>query len=203
MKLLIAEDDAFFREIVKQVLSPEHELIFAENGDEAWAVLQRPDAPRLAILDSVMPGLSGPQVCRNVRACTRLASIYLILLTARKSTADIVSGMRAGADDYVTKPFDPEEFRMRVKLGKLALDLHDAAEVHAMLAEQEPEVRTSSERVAGWPFNLRPAGSDHLHRAEDCLIDSFLVSVSSSTPLFHVDRPITVQTSYFLENVHA
>ena len=91
MKLLIAEDDAFFRNIVKQVLSPEHELIFAKDGDEAWAVLQQPDAPRLAILDWVMPGLSGPQICRNVRACARLASTYLILFTARNSTADIVS----------------------------------------------------------------------------------------------------------------
>jgi DNA-binding response OmpR family regulator len=203
MKLLIAEDDAFFRNIVKQVLSPEHELIFAENGDEAWAVLQQPDAPRLAILDWVMPGLSGPQVCRNVRACSRLASTYLILFTARNSTADIVSGMRAGADDYVTKPFAAEELRLRVNLGRLTLDLHDAAELHAMLAEQELELRTAHEHVAGWPFNLRPADSDRLQRIEGCLIDSFPVSVSSPSPLFHADSPVPVPTSYFLENVHA
>lgn len=203
MKLLIAEDDAFFRNILKQVLSPEHELIFAENGDQAWAVLQRPDAPRLAILDWVMPGLTGPQVCRNVRACSRLASTYLILFTARNSAADIVSGMRAGADDYVTKPFDPEELRVRVKLGRLTLDLHDAAELHAMIGEEELELRESRADGSRWPFNLRPAGSDHLSRVEDCLIDSFPVSVPSPTALFHADGPVSLQTRYFLENVHA
>jgi sigma-B regulation protein RsbU (phosphoserine phosphatase) len=203
MKLLIAEDDAFFRNIVKQVLSPEHELIFAENGDEAWAVLQRPDAPRFAILDWVMPGLSGPQVCRNVRANSRLSSMYLILFTAKNSAADIVAGLRAGADDYVTKPFNAEELRMCVKLGKLTLDLHDAADLHAILAEQELELQTSPEHVAAWPFNHRPAGSEHLQRVEDCLIESFPVSVSSPSPLFHADRPVPVQTSCFLENVHA
>jgi len=203
MKLLIAEDDAFFRRILKQVLSPEHELVFAENGDEAWAVLQKPDAPRLAILDWVMPGLSGPQICRNVRACARLSSMYLILFTARNSTADIVSGLRAGADDYVTKPFDPEELRVRVKLGRLTLELHDAAELHAMLAEQELELRTSREHAAGWPFNLKPVGNDYLYRVEDCLIDPFPVSIPSPTSLFHADGRVPAQTSYFLENVHA
>lgn len=203
MKLLIAEDDAFFRSMLKNVLAPEHELLFAENGDEAWAVLQRPDAPRLAILDWVMPGLSGPQICRNVRACARLSSMYLILFTARNSTADVVSGLRAGADDYVTKPFDPEELRVRVKLGRLTLDLHDAAELHAMLAEQELELQVSREHASGWPFNLKPAGSDYLYRVEDCLIDPFPISISSPTSLFQADGRVPVQTSYLLENVHA
>ena len=67
MKLLIAEDDILFRELLQRALAPDHEIVMAQDGAEAWATLQRADAPRLAILDWVMPGLSGPEVCRNIR----------------------------------------------------------------------------------------------------------------------------------------
>jgi phosphoserine phosphatase RsbU/P len=125
MKLLIAEDDIFFRRLAQKVLSHDHEVIITKDGDEAWA-LQKPEAPRLAILDWVMPGLNGPEVCRRVRQSAALCSMYLILFTARNSSADIVSGLRAGADDYVTKPFDPEELRARVKVGENILALQTA-----------------------------------------------------------------------------
>jgi DNA-binding response OmpR family regulator len=126
VKLLIAEDDMFFRRVLKQVLAPYYEVIAARDGDEAWATLQLADAPRMAILDWVMPGLSGPQVCRNVRQSSRLHSMYLIILTAKNNVADIVSGLRAGADDYVTKPFNPEELRARVTIGKRMLELNES-----------------------------------------------------------------------------
>jgi sigma-B regulation protein RsbU (phosphoserine phosphatase) len=126
MKLLIAEDDIFFRRLVQKVLSRDHEVIVTGDGNEAWAALQLPAAPRLAILDWVMPGVNGPEICRRVRQSADLSSMYLILFTARNSSADIVSGLRAGADDYVTKPFDPEELRARVKVGETILGLHTA-----------------------------------------------------------------------------
>jgi DNA-binding response OmpR family regulator len=140
MKLLIAEDDIFFRKLLEQILIPDYDVIVAQDGNEAWATLQRADAPQLAILDWVMPGMSGPQVCRNVRLCSRLDSIYLIILTAKNSVADVVSGLRAGADDYVTKPFGPEELRARVKIGKRILELKDD------LAKRSAEATESSAR---------------------------------------------------------
>jgi|SRR5579863_2003095 phosphoserine phosphatase RsbU/P len=126
MKLLIAEDDTFFRRLLEKVLWQDHEVVMTESGNEAWTELQKPEAPRLAILDWVMPGVSGPEICRRVRQSPALSSMYLILFTGRNNSADIVAGLRAGADDYVTKPFDPEELRARVKVGENILALHTA-----------------------------------------------------------------------------
>jgi DNA-binding response OmpR family regulator len=140
MKLLIAEDDSFFRKLLQQTLASHYDIILAEDGNEAWETLQQEDAPQLAILDWVMPGMSGPQVCRKVRQCARLDSMYLIILTAKNSAADVVSGLRAGADDYVTKPFSPEELRTRVKIGERILNLNNC------LAERSVEANESSAR---------------------------------------------------------
>jgi DNA-binding response OmpR family regulator len=140
MKLLIAEDDIFFRKLLQQTLGADYDVIQVEDGKEAWAILQQEDAPQLAILDWVMPGMSGPQVCRKVRQCSRLDSMYLIILTAKNTAADVVSGLRAGADDYVTKPFSPEELRARVKIGERILNLKDS------LAGRSVEANESSAR---------------------------------------------------------
>jgi phosphoserine phosphatase RsbU/P len=135
MRILVAEDDALFRRLVQQVLAPEHEIVLAEDGGQAWAMLQAPEHPPLAILDWVMPVMSGPQICRMVREHPQLSQIYLMLLTAKNSAPDVVSGLRAGADDYVTKPFIPEELRARVRIGERLLQLEfshhcQAAELH-------------------------------------------------------------------------
>lgn len=126
MKLLIAEDDAFFVNMLEQILGTDHQLCVARDGNEAWSALQQRNAPRMAILDWVMPGLSGPEICRRVRASAALSSMYLIIFTAKNNTADIVSGLRAGADDYITKPPVAEELRARVALGERLLTLQNA-----------------------------------------------------------------------------
>ncbi len=125
-KLLLADDDPFFQTLIGGLLAPDYELVIVPDGSEAWRELQKPDAPRLAILDWVMPGLTGPQICRRVRASSSLSSTYLILLTARNNESDIVSGLRAGADDYITKPPIPAELRARIKMGERVLALQDA-----------------------------------------------------------------------------
>ena len=139
MKLLIAEDDVFFTKLLGQILSTDYELTVVGNGDEAWAALQHPEAPRLAILDWVMPGLSGPDICRKVRASVSLSSMYLILLTARNRTADIISGLRAGADDFITKPPVPAELRARVRMGERILGLQEAVTSQSALANRASE----------------------------------------------------------------
>lgn len=125
-KLLVADDDPFFQTLIGGLLAPDYELVIVPDGNEAWRELQKPEAPHLAILDWVMPGFSGPQICRKVRASSSLSSTYLILLTARNNESDIVSGLRAGADDYITKPPIPAELRARIKMGERVLALQDA-----------------------------------------------------------------------------
>lgn len=127
-KLLIADDDVFFQNLIESLLAPDYDLVIVQDGMEAWHEMQRPGAPRLAILDWVMPGFSGPQICRKVRASENLSSTYLILLTARNNEGDIVSGLRAGADDYITKPPLPAELRARIKMGERVLALQDAVQ---------------------------------------------------------------------------
>lgn len=163
MKLLIAEDDAFFVKILRQILAPDYELIVASDGDEAWDILQSPNAPRLAILDWVMPRLSGPEICRKVRGSARISSTYLIILTSKNSTADIVAGLRAGADDYITKPPVPEELRARVRMGERVLALQDAVEAQAALAYQRKEEDQAHGKIqASDPFCERPIIRENL-----------------------------------------
>jgi len=131
MKVLIAEDEPLFRRLLVQLLSPDFELVVTEDGDAALARLQEEDGPALAILDWLMPGKSGIDVCREIRARRQTAGIYTILLTARNSAADIVAGLRAGADDYVTKPVQAEELRARVQLGCRIIELRAALKTEA------------------------------------------------------------------------
>lgn len=124
MRILIAEDDAVSRIVLEQTLKGwGHSVVVTKCGTEAWDALQAEDAPQLAILDWMMPGLEGPEVCRRVRALARPIPTYLILLTARGLTDDIVVGLDSGADDYVTKPFDRQELRSRIRVGERILNL--------------------------------------------------------------------------------
>jgi len=147
MKLLIAEDDILFQRMLVQLLARDYDLVLANNGDEAWEILQRPDTPQLAILDWVMPGLTGPEICRKVRACPSMSSLYLILLTSKNSEADIVSGLRAGADDYITKPPSAAELHTRIRGGERVLALQAKIESQSALCGKlsgnEPIIRES------------------------------------------------------------
>jgi two-component system cell cycle response regulator len=126
VKALIAEDEPLFRKLLTQLLSSEFDLTVTEDGTTALEALQKENGPVLAILDWVMPGLSGLEVCRELRSHRQTAGIYVILLTARNSAADIVAGLREGADDYVTKPVQAEELRARVQLGCRIIELRAA-----------------------------------------------------------------------------
>jgi DNA-binding response OmpR family regulator len=125
VKILIAEDDPFFRSLLAELLSPDFDVVICEDGVMARNMLLQENSPRMALLDWMMPGMTGPQLCRELRAHPKTEGIYLILLTAKNDSADIIAGLRAGADDYTTKPFVTEELRARVRLGCRVLELQE------------------------------------------------------------------------------
>src|SRR5882724_5994561 len=115
MRILVAEDDADSCLLLVTLLRGwGHEAVITTDGAAAWDALQREDAPTLAILDWMMPALDGLEVCRRARGRTNARPLYIILLTARAQRQDTIDGLGAGADDFVTKPFDPAELRARV-----------------------------------------------------------------------------------------
>jgi CheY-like chemotaxis protein len=124
MRILIAEDDRISRRLLERKLSAwGYEVVSCTNGAEAWRELHREDAPDLAILNWMMPGMDGVQVCREIRKQRRKGYVYIILLTARDRKRDIVEGIEAGADDYVTKPFNPHELKVRIRAGRRILEM--------------------------------------------------------------------------------
>src|SRR3989442_5491058 len=118
MRILIAEDDAVIRAILEAGLASwGHEVVACMNGTQAWEALQRDEAPRLALLDWMMPGMDGPQICKMLRQTPGTEAIYVILLTGRDRREDIVAGLDPGANDYVTKPFHHDYLPARPTVG--------------------------------------------------------------------------------------
>jgi DNA-binding response OmpR family regulator len=144
MRILIAEDDLVSRKMLEATLARwGYELVITSDGEAAWQALQQADAPRIAILDWMMPGLDGVDVCRRVRARESGDPAYILLLTAKGNKADIVSGLEAGADDYIVKPFDREELRARLQAGIRIVTLQAALALRVReLEEAIGRVRT-------------------------------------------------------------
>ena len=127
MRVLIAEDDPISRRLLEVTLSRwGYAVVVTADGTGAWEALRQSEAPSLVILDWMMPGMDGPEVCRKVLAIPGATPPYIILLTAKGRRADIVAGLEAGANDYITKPFDREELRARVAVGVRVLGLEQS-----------------------------------------------------------------------------
>jgi phosphoserine phosphatase RsbU/P len=133
---LIAEDDAVSRRLLEATLTKwGYEVIATSDGLQALEVLRQPDAPSLAILDWMMPGMDGAEVCLKARETAVDKSLYIILLTAKGRKEDIVEGLTAGADDYIIKPFDRSELKARMNAGERILRLQ--GELAARVKELE------------------------------------------------------------------
>jgi DNA-binding response OmpR family regulator len=143
VNLLLAEDDPVAAlSLVRQLEAWSYHVDWVEEGLDAWDRLRRPDAPPMALLDWMMPGLDGPEICRRLRATPSPASTYLILLSARSEQADVVAGLRCGADDYLTKPFDPDELQARLAIGQRTIELQRRlAERVAQLEQAAAEIK--------------------------------------------------------------
>lgn len=142
VQVLVAEDDRVTGEILTRTLRRwSYEATLVSDGAQAWAVLSDAAVPTLAILDWMMPEIDGPEVCRRVRAERPDANMYLLLVTAREGRSDVIAGLDAGADDYIIKPFDPEELRARVAVGVRVLGLQQK------LAERVSELQAALTNV--------------------------------------------------------
>ncbi|MDP8979160.1 MAG: diguanylate cyclase [Acidobacteriota bacterium] len=124
MKILIADDSIVSRHLLDATLRKwGYEVVLASDGSEAWEILQGKNGPPLAILDWMMPEMTGVEVCRRVRLQAREPYTYILLLTSKNLKEDLIEGMEAGADDYITKPFDQHELQVRLRAGTRVVDL--------------------------------------------------------------------------------
>ena len=124
MRVLVADDDPVYRRLLESTLSSwGFEVSLANDGSAAWKRLSGEDGPQLAILNWIMPSMDGAEVCCRLKEHRGLRPIYIIMLTARGSATDVAAGLRAGADDYVVKPFDHQELQARLQAGERVLAL--------------------------------------------------------------------------------
>ncbi len=147
MRALVADDDRVTALMLAKTLGRWGlEVSVVPNGEEAWAAVQQDASIGLVILDWMMPGLDGPEVCRRIRQTPAHAHLHVLLITARNSRTDVVAGLDAGADDYLTKPFDLEELRARVHVGLRVLALQER--LNERVAELE-EAMTNIKQLRG------------------------------------------------------
>jgi len=142
MRALIADDDRIATEILSSALQRMNIVVdVAHDGGTAWDRLTTGDGPSLAIIDWMMPTVDGLELCRRIRQKPALAHMYVVLLTGRDDRKDVVAGLDAGADDYIVKPFDPDELRARVQVGIRVLTLQEK------LADRVAELQDALTRV--------------------------------------------------------
>jgi diguanylate cyclase (GGDEF)-like protein len=186
MQVLIAEDDVVSRRLLEAMLTRwGYEVAVTHNGLDAWEMLQGPTPPPMAILDWMMPGMDGVEVCRKVRQRGQEPYVYLLLLTTKGRKENLIEGLDAGADDYLTKPFDPNELQVRLRTGKRIIALQaeliearEALRVQAMhdsltgvwnrraILEVFGNELSRAERE-GFPVGIAIADLDHFKRIND------------------------------------
>lgn len=184
MKILVADDDAVSRTMMsRMLLQSGYEVATAGDGAEAVNILLADKAPRLVLLDWMMPELDGPEVCKTIREASSRAYTYITLLTSKESKEDLVAGLEAGADDYLTKPCNLEELRARLRTGERVLRLEDkllkAHEDMSFKADHDAltlllnrgailhRLRTSCEDRVASGFSVVLCDVDHFKRIND------------------------------------
>jgi sigma-B regulation protein RsbU (phosphoserine phosphatase) len=135
--ILIAEDEPVSRRLLERSLEQwGYTPVICTDGAEACRLLQTPGAPRIAVLDWVMPEMDGLEICRRIRQADLPTQPYLVLLTSRSTSQDIVTGLRAGADDYITKPVDRDELEARLQVASRVVSLQQRLSDRVVELEQ-------------------------------------------------------------------
>jgi diguanylate cyclase (GGDEF)-like protein len=148
VRVLIADDDPISLRVLSASLRKwGHEVVATQDGYEAWRTLKEEGAPLIAILDWMMPGLDGVEICRKVRNEIVDSEVYIILLTAMRQKENLIEGLEAGADDYLTKPFDKHELRVRVQAGKRIVELQQRLRTQVRDLEQAIVERKRAEEA--------------------------------------------------------
>jgi two-component system cell cycle response regulator len=178
VKILIADDSIVSRHLLEATLRKwGYDVVVACDGSEAFELLQQPDAPALAILDWMMPGLTGPEVCKQIRQRAREPYTYTLLLTSKSQKEDLIEGMEAGADDYITKPFDQHELQVRLRAGTRLVDLQ-AELLAAREALREQATRDSLTRVWNRNSIFEMLGRELARcKREDCTLGVIIVDL--------------------------
>lgn len=144
LEILIADDEPTSLKILERTLTQlwGYRVRLAQNGKQAFEMLQAPDAPRIALLDWVMPEMEGVEVVKRVRALPQGDRFYLAILTVKEGKEDRLAGLRAGADDFITKPFDSTELQLRLQTAQRIVRLHQALqEKEKALADLQHQMR--------------------------------------------------------------
>jgi len=200
VKVLITEDDPVYNRLLEAFLGKwGYDTVVTRDGSEAWEALQKPEAPSLVISDWMMPRMDGLELCRRIRNMQRSGYRYFIILTAKGRKEDVVKGLEVGADDYLVKPFDPEELKYRVKIGERIINLeHRILQLattdaltgvlnrRAFIEKMEEEIRRSNRENT--PLSLILVDIDyfkgindrHGHQAGDLVLQSFTEQLSKS-----------------------
>ena len=185
MKILIADDSIVSLKLLQAALNKwGYEVVAVGNGTEALALLQGEDAPLLAILDVEMPGLDGTEVCQRLRNTPRPTPAYIILLTANADKAAAVAGLEAGADDYVTKPFDPAELRARIQVGVRMVQLQGSLAKHIrVLQETFAQLELNSASLTQLNGKMLTEISDRTRAEEELRLQKILLESQSEASL--------------------
>ena len=146
MRILIAEDEPVQLRVLEGLLTKwGHDVVVASDGSQAWSVLTGDSPPDLAILDWIMPAMDGLRICRELRSISGRTYTYILVLTARDHKEDLVEALEAGADDYLAKPFHPQELKARLHAGQRVLDLQE----QLVKANQALQIRASHDALTG------------------------------------------------------
>ncbi len=137
-RILVADDDPVVRRVIQRAIEEDGWAVqLAADGHEAWRAIEGADPPRIVVLDWSMPGIDGIDICRRVRGRAGVSYVYLLMLTARADKDDVVRALDSGADDYLVKPFHPEELRSRIRAAERIIDLESALEERVRELEAE------------------------------------------------------------------
>ena len=210
MRILIAEDDPTTLLLLERAVKDwGYEAVAVRDGNAAWEILRSADSPPLALLDWMMPALSGVELCCKVRQESEAPFVYLVLLTGKAKTEDIVQGMESGADDYLSKPFDRQELKVRLRAGQRIVELHEKLRIHAtrdaltnlwnrrMILEILGRECARAAR-AGTELGVVIADLDHFKRVNDILghLGGDAVLLEASRRMNRVLRPYDAMGRY-------